>query len=161
APFDITVISQPGAVLLNNVFQQQMLPMFVFGWSPDFIDIDNWIRQWMDAEGGAYASSTLFKGERTAHWIALLNEAIRTVGQARRQEIYSQLQRDYVDVALAITLPNRTLDNVERSWVNGNYYNPADGDPQSPPELYALSKRAGGKVNLEELRQYGPEITEF
>ena len=161
APFDITVISQPGAVLLNNVFQQQMLPMFVFGWSPDFIDIDNWIRQWMDAEGGAYASSTLFKGERTAHWIALLNEAIRTVGQARRQEIYSQLQRDYVDVALAITLPNRTLDNAERAWVHGNYYNPADGDPQSPPELYALSKRAGGKVNLEELRQYGPEITEF
>lgn len=159
--FDITVISQPGPIVLNNVFQQGILPMFVFGWSPDFIDIDNWIRQWMDPVGGAYSSSTMVQTDQTLAWTALLNEAIRTVVDARRAEIYSQIQSDYVNNAVAITMPNRTLDNAERSWVNGNYYNPAEGDPQSPPEVYVLSKRADGEENAAELAPYGPTVTEF
>ena len=160
--FDITIISQPGPVVLNGVFQQEILPMYAFGWSPDFIDIDNWIRQWMDATGGTWAASNgIDTIAKSAEWTALLDEAIATVDSARRQAIYSEIQRDYVDFAIAITLPNRTLDNVERSWVDGNFYNPAEGDPQTPPEVYVLSKRADGQANANELAPYNPTVTEF
>jgi ABC-type transport system substrate-binding protein len=152
----------PGSIFFNPN-QQRITPIFVGGWSPDFIDIDNWIRQWMDAESGTFSAVTgLSKiGAKADEWIALLNEGIRTVDKARRQAIYSQLQRDYVDYVVAITMPTRTLDNVERSWVDGNYYNPGEGDPQEPPNVYVLSKKADGKPNLAELAPYNPTITEF
>ena len=160
--FNIDVISQPGPVVLNGVFSTRTLPMFAFGWSPDFIDIDNWIRQWMDAAGGTWAAFTgLNMVPESARWTELLNEAIRTVDETRRAEVYSEIQQAYVDNAVAITLPNRTLDNVERSWVDGNYYNPAGGDPQLPPSVYQLSKTADGQANQAELDAYGPTITEF
>ncbi len=160
-PFSIDVISQPGATVLNNVFQNQTLPMFVFGWSPDFVDIDNWIRQWMDASGGTWAAFTgLSNTEGSERWTELLNEGIRTVDEARRQEIYTEILQAYVDNAVAITMPNRTLDNVERSWVDGNYYQPALA-PQLPPDVYQLTKTADGQPNLDELEAYDPTITEF
>jgi peptide/nickel transport system substrate-binding protein len=161
-PFDITIRDVPGAIFFNPN-QQRITPMFVGGWSPDFIDIDNWIRQWMDAQAGTFSAVTGLSalGAKADEWIALLNEGIRTIDKARRQAIYSQLQREYVEYVVAITMPTRTLDNVERSWVNGNYYNPGEGDPQNPPDVYVLSKKAGGKANETELAPYAPTITEF
>jgi peptide/nickel transport system substrate-binding protein len=161
-PFDITVIGQPGPTVLGAVFGTQTLPMFVFGWSPDFIDIDNWIRQWMDADAGTWAAFTgLSMVPESAQWTADLNTAFQSTDASVRQEIYSALQQDYVDFALAITMPARTLDNVERTWVNGNYYNPGKGDPQEPPNVYILSKIAGGKANETALSEYGGVVTEF
>lgn len=161
-PFDIIIRDVPGSIFFNPN-QQRITPIFVGGWSPDFIDIDNWIRQWMDAQAGTFGAVTGLSalGEKTQEWIKLLNEGITTVDKKRRQEIYSQLQHDYVEYAVAITLPTRTLDVVERSWVDGNYYNPGEGDPQEPPNVYALSKRADGKPKMEELAPYSPTVTEF
>jgi len=51
---------------------------------------------------------------------------------------------------------------VERSWVDGNYYNPGEGDPQEPPNVYELSKIADGEANTGQLcATYNPTITEF
>jgi peptide/nickel transport system substrate-binding protein len=159
--FDIEVLGEPGPVVLNQVFGQELLPVFIFGWSPDFIDPDNYIRQWMHT-AGAYSGSTGVKFvAKSAEWDRLIDEAISITDEARREQIYLQLQQDFVDFALAVMMPYRTLDNVERSWVNGNYYNPAEGDPQEPPNVYVLSKRADGQPNLEELEPYGPTIIEF
>lgn len=160
--FQMEVIGQPGPTVLNNAFQLDTLPMFVFGWSPDFIDIDNWIRQWMDCEAGSYSSATMpCDAPGAQEWLGLLNDAFQETDAAARQVLYTQLQQDYVDNALAITLPSRTLDNVERTWVNGNFYNPGEGDPQNPPNVYLLSKIANGKANEAELAPYGPDIIEF
>ena len=153
--FDIVIQDVAGSIFFNPN-QQRISPIFVGGWSPDFVDIDNWIRQWMDSQAGTFSAVTgLDKVPGHEHWVAILNEAVQpTVTVARRAEIYAEIQRAYVDNAVAITMPTRTLDNVERTWVDGNYYNPVDGDPQEPPDVYSLSKKAGGTPNYEETDPY-------
>jgi peptide/nickel transport system substrate-binding protein len=161
APFDITVLGEPSPVVLTQVNQQEILPIFIFGWSPDYMDIDNYIRQWMHSNGNYSRHTGINVMPQSAQWDKLIDEAITTVDPKRRQEIYFQLQKDFVDNALAVMMPYRTIDNVERSWIDGNYYNPAVGDPQQPPDVYKLSKKTDAKPNTDELKPYNPAITEF
>ncbi len=65
----------------------------------------------------------------------LSEEALTTVDEVKREQIYAQLNKLAHDYALAIFLGQRTRFHAERDWLNGFYANPL-----LPPDFYTLWK---------------------
>lgn len=97
-----------------------MLPAFRVGWLADFPDPHNFLQPFMHSTG-AFAAWQKYSNPTVD---ALIEEGIKTTNETRRQEIYYELQRIYVeDVPSFITV--QPVDrHWERTWVRGWYWNP-------------------------------------
>ena len=139
--FTVEVQSVPWPVYLNQL-TSGIMPFYALGWAPDFVDPDNFIRQWMHTQGsygGPNQIATL--GEKAQQWSDLIDEGISTLDSDRRQEIYDQLQQAFIDNAVAIMLANPVSFSPQRTWVSDFYYNPTFAFRQGG-YLYTLDKTA-------------------
>lgn len=145
--FSVNVQSVPWPVYLNQLVEG-IMPFFALGWAPDFVDPDNFIRQWMHEAGTFSGNNQIGVLEDSARWTELVDEGISTVDPAQRQEIYNTLQQDFVEHALAIMLENPVSFSPQRTWVDGFFYNPTFAFTEGG-YLYTLDKTADASPNCE------------
>ena len=99
---------------------QNLLPVSVVGWVPDYADPDNYIHTFY-AEGGYYADQSSFSNPEIN---ALDEEARTTFDEARRVELYSQIAELGYEQAPFVVLPQGIPFLVTRENLQGTYINP-------------------------------------
>ncbi|MBI1741716.1 hypothetical protein HYR54_01465 [Candidatus Acetothermia bacterium] len=167
--FHVNVEGVPFAEFLNEI-ADGTLPGFVSGWFPDYIDDADYIDQWMGsaAHGAVYSgpmsidkltewgkAGTTPGGVSYATWDDLLNQGISSIEPKVRRDIYSHLQKLYVDNAIGIPVSQATAYFIQRTWLDGWFYNPST----TFPPLNLLSKKDDAKPNVEELCKNYPTTT--
>jgi peptide/nickel transport system substrate-binding protein len=170
--FHINVEGVPFSEILNQIDSGE-LPMWILGWAPDFIDDADYVNQWMgsSAVGAAFSGPASIDklpawgtpgktpgGIEYKNWDDLLLKAQSDPNDARRRDMYSHLQKLFVDNALAIMLSQPTVFFVQRTWLDGYRYNP--GDPGNVFNvLTAYSKKADALPNVDDLCKNYPTAT--
>ena len=96
------------------------LPVFLIGWLADYPDPHNFVHPFMHS-AGAFAA---WQGYKNPEVDALIEEGIRTLDPAKRNEIYRELARIYYEDVPSVPLAQPTGRHYERDWVQGWYYNP-------------------------------------
>lgn len=99
---------------------QQLLPVNIVGWIPDYADPDNYINTFY-ASNGYYANQM---GYSNPEIDALNQEARTSLDEARRVELYSQIGQLAYEDAPYILLPSGVPYIVTREELQGVYYNP-------------------------------------
>lgn len=90
----VNVKSAEWATYKEN-WRDQVMPVFLLGWYPDYIDPDNYTAAFAGTAGSA-GNGIYFSDEE---WDALLAEAQTVPDKERREEIYKELQRRWtVDI---------------------------------------------------------------
>jgi peptide/nickel transport system substrate-binding protein len=163
--FQIRCEGVPFAEILNQIDEGQ-LAMWILGWAPDYIDDADYIDQWMGSadHGAAYsgAGASIDKladfnvagktpgGVEYKNWDDLLNKGLSATANAVRKDIYSHLQKLYVDGVASIPVSQGVAFQPMSQTLAGWYYNP--GHPSNTyPALNNLSKVAGAKPNVDDL----------
>lgn len=101
---------------------QDLLPVSVIGWIPDYADPDNYIHTFY-AEGGYYADQTNFVNEEIT---ALDQQARTSFDEAERAQLYSQIGHLAYEAAPYVLLPQgipflATRDNLQGTYINPMY----------------------------------------
>ncbi len=99
---------------------QNLLPVSVVGWVPDYADPDNYIHTFY-AEGGYYADQSSFVNDEIT---ALDQEARTTFDEARRIELYSQIGNLGYEQAPFVLLPSGVPFLATSESLQGTYINP-------------------------------------
>ncbi len=144
--FQVEVQSVPWPVYLNQLTSGTM-PFFALGWAPDFVDPDNFIRQWMHEEGTFSGPNQISVLDGSERWTELVDEGIATVDPEQRDDIYATLQQEFVNNYLAIMLSNPTEFRPTRTWLDGQFYNPTFAFAGG--YLYTLDKEQGATPDCE------------
>ncbi len=99
---------------------QNLLPVSIVGWVPDYADPDNYIHTFY-AEGGYYADQSSFADEE----ITKLDQQARTsFDEEERAQLYSQIGQRAYEVAPYVMLPSGIPFLVHRDNLEGTYLNP-------------------------------------
>ncbi len=89
---DVTVKSAEWATYKQN-WREQIMPVYLLGWYPDYIDPDNYTAAFAGTAGskgnGIYFSD--------ATWDAMFVEAQKNPAEAKRAEIYTKIQQMWTD----------------------------------------------------------------
>jgi peptide/nickel transport system substrate-binding protein len=101
---------------------QDLLPVSVIAWIPDYADPDNYIHTFY-AEGGYYADQANFVNEEIT---ALDQQARTSFDEAERAQLYSQIGHLAYEAAPYILLPQgipflATRDNLQGTYINPMY----------------------------------------
>jgi peptide/nickel transport system substrate-binding protein len=100
------------------------IPLYSIGWWPDYADPDDYAAPMLDSVYGIYTQYTDYQNPDIE---ALLRQAASEPDPAVRAELYSQMAAlVYGDVPY-IWLAQLGSFHVERTWVNGYYFNPMYG----------------------------------
>ncbi|MFQ6126131.1 MAG: ABC transporter substrate-binding protein [Candidatus Heimdallarchaeota archaeon] len=97
-------------------------PMFAIGWLADYPDPHNFAHPFMHSTGD-FAGFTHFKDPEIDD---LIERGIRETDPAKRQEIYYELQRLYVEKVPSIPLYQSTARYTFQDWIQGWYHQPID-----------------------------------
>ena len=99
---------------------QNLLPVSIVGWVPDYADPDNYIHTFY-AEGGYYADQSSFADEQ----ITQLDQQARTsFDEEERVQLYSQIGQRAYELAPYVMLPSGIPFIVRRENLQGTYLNP-------------------------------------
>jgi len=134
--FKITVVGIQWSAYLP-LFLARKLPMYTIGWLADYPDPHNWVPTYMSTYG-TYAG---FFGDPYIEFAKenvdpLCDKAIKSDNPEERAEIYKQLIKIAHDQAISLYLYQPIGHHVERTWVQGWYYNPI----RPGVDFYSLSK---------------------
>jgi peptide/nickel transport system substrate-binding protein len=99
---------------------QNLLPVSVVGWIPDYADPDNYVHTFY-AEGGYYADQSSFANEEIT---ALDQQARTSFDEATRVDLYSQIAQLGYEQAPFVLLPQGVPFLVTRDNLQGTYINP-------------------------------------
>ncbi len=99
------------------------LPISISGWQEDYHDASNWVHPYMHSQG-AYARAQGFPPEMAAQFDSLIDAALLEADEARRTEMYAQLQELAIENAIAIFLHQDTGRFYVNRSVSGYYNNP-------------------------------------
>jgi len=115
----IDVKSAEWATFKDNLDDKSM-PMFLFGWYPDYTDPDNYTTPWAGTTGsigmGNYFSDPI--------WDAKLVEAQTTPGIEARTPIYEELQQMWAEDVITIPLYQGTLYLFTQKNISGVMVSP-------------------------------------
>lgn len=128
----IRAVSWP-QLLSANDFRQA--PMFILAWAPDYLDPDDYVFPLVHySQSPQYIEGTGNPGESTAGTAAacyqnatvdqLIEEAQVETDPATRMQMYSDIQKAFVQDAAWIFLYQPVALNPMRDWVKGWYYDP-------------------------------------
>ncbi|MBI3660193.1 hypothetical protein HY230_06945 [Candidatus Acetothermia bacterium] len=158
--YHINVEGVPFADILKQI-ADGTLPTYILGWAPDYIDDSDYIDQWVgsNAHGASFSGpgsidklpewGTAGKtkgGVEYKNWDELLDKGKSTADSNVRKDIYSWTQQLYVDNAIGIPLSQPSVFSVQRSSLDGWYYNPGFPSNEFPP-LNNLAKGTGKGPN--------------
>jgi ABC-type transport system substrate-binding protein len=104
----------------------ELMPVFVYGWYPDYVDTDNYIYPFLHSEGAGWLHSNY----KNPDLDKLIEQARATADPATRSNLYSQIQKIMVDdvpivpvfqgTAWAVTKPD--VKGVELDITTNMYY---------------------------------------
>jgi peptide/nickel transport system substrate-binding protein len=106
--------------LANLRSKPSPMPAFFLGWAPDYADPDDYVNPFLYSNGAfpyytGYANATIDQ---------LILDAAEELDSDTRQQMYHNLTNLVYDDAPYIWLYQANNFHVERSWVNGYYFNP-------------------------------------
>lgn len=135
--FQVEVIGLEWATVLDKL-RSASLPVFVMGWLADFPDTHNFAVPFMHSTGtfAGYCGQGLIDLAKE-QFDALIDAGIKATDPAEREKIYHELQRLYVEQAIAMPFMEATTHRVMRDWVQGFEYCPAYA---ANYDLYKISK---------------------
>ncbi|MFP4630931.1 MAG: ABC transporter substrate-binding protein [Candidatus Acetothermia bacterium] len=136
--FDINVRSVDWSTYLDMMVEEKT-PLFLVGWAADYPDPHNFVTPFM-ASDGTYSG---YQGESVRElarekYDPLIEEAMQTVDEQERKEIYYELQKLAKEDAIDVWLPQAEGYRVMRSWVQNVPFNPMYSDPWS--YVYPITK---------------------
>ena len=99
---------------------QNLLPVSIVGWVPDYADPDNYIHTFY-AGGGYYADQSSFSDDQINEWD---QKARTSFDEAERVKLYGQIGQRAYELAPYVQLPSGIPFIVRRSNLQGTYYNP-------------------------------------
>lgn len=138
ARYQLEVIKLEWPTFLDNM-RQAKLPIGFVGWLEDYHDASNWVHPYMHSHG-AYAGNQGFEPTMQAQFDALIDAGVVETDEAKRNEIYAQLQQLAIDNAIDIFLNQATGRAYMNKAVSGWFYNPL----QPGFWWYGMSKAAAG-----------------
>ena len=118
----------------SSQWLNQLLPVFVVGWLPDYFDASDFIQPFMTS-GGDFSGPQGYGNTATD---ALVNQAATATDTTTRQNLYNQLSTQYYNDAPGILLDQPSANRYFRSWIKGYFFNPAEYNDGGNP--YYLSK---------------------
>ena len=107
--------------LANLRMSPSPFPMFYLGWAPDYADPDDYTTPFLDSVYGSYPHTT---GYANASIDLLVRAAAVELDETLRAEMYSDMSMLVYEDAPYMWLWQGSQFHVERSWVEGYYYNP-------------------------------------
>ena len=99
------------------------MSMFFFGWGPDYADPDDYVNPFLYS----YGSFPYRTGYSNASIDALIESAAAELNSTLRFQMYEELTELCYDDAPYIWMYQANNFHVERSWLNGYYFNPMYG----------------------------------
>ena len=99
---------------------QNLLPVSIVAWIPDYADPDNYIHTFY-AEGGYYADQSSFSDEQINEWD---QQARTSFDEAERVKLYGQIGQRAYELAPYVLLPSGVPFITARDNIEGIYYNP-------------------------------------
>jgi peptide/nickel transport system substrate-binding protein len=96
------------------------LPAFFLGWAPDYADPDDYISPFIHSSGTYAKRCSIVNDTLTAMCEAAASELDEDV----RAEMYYDISMAVYDNCYYIWTAQATNFHVERTWVNGYYFNP-------------------------------------
>jgi peptide/nickel transport system substrate-binding protein len=138
--FDATVnsLSWGSAYLPAMMNQHSFMPFYIIGWGPDFADADDYAQPFLYS-AGTYPYYSNYNNSAIDTKILQAQNALDPVV---RKQLYSEISMlAYEDPAYILAYQPASF-HVERSWVQGYYFNPMYG------RLYyaALSESGAGDI---------------
>lgn len=115
----VTVKSAEWATYKEN-WRNQVMPIFLLGWYPDYIDPDNYTAAFAGTAGSA--GNGIFFSD--PEWDAMLAEAQTVSDPAKREALYAELQQRWAEDLPTIPLFQGTLYLFTRPNVEGVLISP-------------------------------------
>ena len=123
--FTATITALDWPVFLDEVYDTNgYMPFYVVGWTADYADPDDYTTPMLDS---AYGTYPYFTGYRNESIDALVRQAAGELDETARADMYSQISQLVYDDAPYVWLTQANNFHVERSWVEGYYFNPMYG----------------------------------
>ncbi len=95
--------------------------MFYLGWAPDYADPDDYATPFLDSVYGGYPHTT---GYANASIDLLVRAAAVELNETLRAEMYSDMSMLVYEDAPYIFVWQGNNFHIERSWIDGYYFNP-------------------------------------
>ncbi len=149
--FVLEIVNVDWSTLLRQSVDGVM-PLFPAGWLEDFHDAHNWVFPVMHSKG--IYSEHLGLGTKYDNKI---DAAVRTYDNTKRQALYTELQEQAYDDAIAIFLVQQLGRHYQRRWVDGYYFNPI----WPGRNFYVMSKKSDAKPNPEYTGALQLEVKEW
>lgn len=137
--FRVNVVPVPFNVLLDKS-QKSELPLFFLGWSPDYIATDDYIEPFLHSQGTYGVSTSMAAAPFSAELDAMIEEALHETDPATQAEMYTEINRYAVENNVFLFLDQRTQTHVERTYVQGYYYDPLHSGQPNIGDYAAISK---------------------
>jgi len=139
--FFIAPVALPWPTFLRTQRAQQ-LPIFISGWGEDLHDPHNWYQPHLT---GTYAVRQSLPDELKDRYRDLINQGVLETDQAKRAEIYSELNRLVYEDAPEIILSYQNYTRYEplylQGWFGGLNQNPLLNSNTNNYYFYELSKQ--------------------
>jgi peptide/nickel transport system substrate-binding protein len=108
--------------------QKQEIPTQLAGWSPDYIATDDYIVPYFSSEG-YFPTQTGFHDEEMQ---AKIDAALRETDPVKQAALFKEVNRMGVEKYVYMFLDQRSQVHIERTYVQGYYYDPlASGSPNT------------------------------
>lgn len=134
--FKLTSVGVQWSAYLK-AFLTEKLPIFTIGWLADYPDPHNWAPVYMGSKGD-YSSmfGEAYREFARKNVDPLLDKALKETDLEKRAALYKELTQIAHDQAISLYVYQPIGHHVERTWVQGWYYNPI----RPGVDFYSLSK---------------------
>lgn len=131
----VNVRGLPFNQLLDKA-QRGEIPAQLAGWSPDYIATDNYIGPYFSATG-YFTQQTGFRDEAMQ---AKFDAAVRETDPQKQAEAWKEINRMGVEKYVYMYLDQRSQVHIERTYVQGYYYDPLHAGSPNVGDYASISK---------------------
>ena len=133
--FHMDIRSQQWSTFLDQS-KQRKIPLFVGAWQADYPDPHNFAFPLMHSQG----YYPMQQGYADPKADKLVEEAVRTLDEGKRAELYHRIQDLYEDELPHIEFADGSRYRAQRTWVKGYVFNPIFPDSPYGSYYYELHK---------------------
>ena len=130
--YQVETIGLPWPTMLRQ-FRASQLPVVASGWVEDIHDPHNWVQPFTY---GTYGGRQGLPDDIIAKYQELAGAAATESDPAVREQMYFDIQKEFHNDVISVTLAQATGPRYEQRWLNGYYYRVG----QFAPYRYAMSQ---------------------
>jgi peptide/nickel transport system substrate-binding protein len=135
AKFHVDIRSQQWSTFLDQS-KQRKIPVFIGAWQADYPDPHNFAFPLLHSSG-YYPSQ---QGYSNPKMDKLIEEAVRTLDEGKRAELYHRIQDLYEDDMPHVEFADAPRYRAQRRWVKGYVFNPIFPDSPYGSYYYDIRK---------------------